>query len=70
MVSHAKRHPLFVMPAVIPIYFKQQIELLLIDVLKDKRFKKSYDKLTNQTQFQIKLFLAYYLTLLMRNSVC
>ncbi len=52
------------------IYFKQQINILLMEVLKDIKFKKNYDKFTSQTQFQINLFLAYYLTLLMRNPIC
>jgi len=52
------------------IYFKQQINILLLEVLKDIKFKKNYEKFTSQTQFQINLFLAYYLTLLMRNPIC
>lgn len=51
------------------IYFKQQIGLLLIDVLRKIGYKK-YNELTSQTQFLINLFLAYYITMILRNSVC
>jgi hypothetical protein len=53
-----------------PIYFKQQINLLLMKILEEKYYKKQYDKLTSQSQFLINLFLAYYLTIIFRNSVC
>lgn len=52
------------------IYFKQQINILLLDLLKDFSYIKKYQELTLQTQFLINLFLAYYLTILVRNSVC
>lgn len=52
------------------IYFKQQINLLLQLLLKDMKFNKEFDKLTNQTQSLISLYLAYYLTITMRNSIC
>ena len=52
------------------IYFKQQVNLLLIKILQEKYYKTQYDKLTSQSQFLINLFLAYYLTIIFRNSVC
>lgn len=52
------------------IFFKQQINLLLIDILKEIGYSKKYNQLTSQTQFLHNLFLAYYLTLLFRHSVC
>lgn len=52
------------------IYFKQQINILLLAVIKEFDYKKKYDKLTAQTQFLINLFLAYYLTMLIKRSVC
>lgn len=52
------------------IYFKQQIGVLLESVLKDFGFLQKYAKLTTQTQFLINLFLAYYLTMLLKNTVC
>jgi hypothetical protein len=52
------------------IYFKQQIGLLLNDVLKKIGYDKKYNSLTSQTQFLINLFLAYYVTMVLRNSVC
>jgi hypothetical protein len=52
------------------IYFKQQILILLNDVTKDLGYKKQYSKLTSQTQFLINLFIAYYITLVVRKSIC
>ena len=52
------------------IYFKQQINILLLELMKEFGFSQKYAKLTTQTQFLINLFLAYYLTMLIRNSVC
>lgn len=52
------------------LYFKQQINVLLMNVLEDIDLKVAYGKLTNQTQFHINLFLGYYLTMILRNSVC
>jgi hypothetical protein len=52
------------------IYFKQQVNILLIKLLKEFGYSNDYSKLTTQTQFLINLFLAYYLTILVRNTVC
>ena len=52
------------------IYFKQQVSLLLDDVVKELGYKKQYSKLTSQTQFLIHLFLAYYITLILRKGMC
>jgi hypothetical protein len=52
------------------IYFKQQINILLMRVLKDIGYTKTFNSYTTQTQFIIHSYLAYYLTLCMRNTVC
>jgi len=52
------------------IYFKQQINILLDDLVKDLGYRKQYLALTNQTKFLISLFIAYYLTLLIRKNAC
>jgi hypothetical protein len=52
------------------VYFKQQINILIRNLIKDINFDKEYTKLTNQTQSLINLYLAYYITLSMRNSIC
>lgn len=52
------------------VYFKQQVNLLLLEILKDKKYLIQYNKLTSQTQFLINLFLAYYLTMILRNTIC
>lgn len=52
------------------IYFKQQINLLLLKIMQDIGHSKRYSNFTSQTQFLINLFLAYYLTLVFRNTIC
>ncbi|MHA1874198.1 MAG: hypothetical protein ACTSVB_08790 [Candidatus Heimdallarchaeaceae archaeon] len=52
------------------IYFKQQINILLMKVLKDIGYTKTFNSYTTQTQFIIHSYLAYYLTLCMRNIIC
>ena len=52
------------------LYFKAQINILLIEVLKDSHLSKTYESYTSQTQFIINSFLAFYLTLMVRRSVC
>jgi len=52
------------------IYFKQQINVLLMNLLDEIDYTKKYTKLTSQTQFLINLYLAYYLTMVLKNTVC
>ncbi len=52
------------------LYFKAQINILVIDILKDIKLYDVYDKYTSQTQFIINSFLAFYLTLILRDSLC
>lgn len=52
------------------IYFKQQINLLLLQLIDEFGYTKQYHSVTSQTQFLINLYLAYYLTTILRKSVC
>jgi len=52
------------------LYFKAQINILLMEILKDVGFLKTYQSYTSQTQFIINSFLAFYLTLMLRRSIC
>lgn len=52
------------------VYFKQQVNILLIKVLEDAGHKDAYNSYTTQTQFIINTFLAYYLTIVLRNNIC
>lgn len=52
------------------VYFKQQIYELLMLILKDINYSKQYDSLTNQTKFSINSYLAHYLTMILRNTIC
>jgi len=52
------------------VYFKQEINTLLLKVIKDSSLESKYNKLTSQTQFQINSFLAYYLAIYTKNLIC
>jgi len=52
------------------IYFKQQVNELLEKLLNSTGYKNRFYHLSSQTQFLISLFLAYYITMVMRNSIC
>lgn len=52
------------------IYFKQQIYVLLEKVLKQENLSHNYEKFTSQTKFLINLFLAYYITMILRKTLC
>ncbi|GAF88799.1 unnamed protein product, partial [marine sediment metagenome] len=52
------------------LYFKAQINILLMDILQDMKFVESYERYTSQTQFIINSFLAFYLTGIMKNNLC
>jgi hypothetical protein len=52
------------------LYFKAQINILLMKIFENIGFDKSYQKYTSQTQFIINSFLAYYVTSVLRNLIC
>jgi hypothetical protein len=52
------------------VYFKQQVNTLLLKILEENDFIKTYNSYTSQTQFIINSFLAYYLTMILRNIIC
>jgi len=52
------------------VYFKQQINLLLLKIIKKIKYDKQYTKFTTRTKFNINTFLAHYLTLILRNMLC
>jgi len=52
------------------IYFKQQINILLMKLLKDAGYTKTFLSYTRQTQLIINSYLAFYLTMVLRNSIC
>lgn len=64
------RHLMSIKRTKMKIYFKQQVNFLLMNLLDEIGYKSKYDKLTSQTQFLINLYLAYYLTMVLRNTVC
>lgn len=52
------------------VYFKQQVGILLEKVVKELKIEKEFFSLTKQTQSLVNLYLAYYLTMVLRNTVC
>lgn len=52
------------------LYFKAQVNILLMDILQNLKLKNSYNKYTSQTQFIINSFLAFYITSIFRNNLC
>lgn len=52
------------------VYFKKEVNNLLMAILDECKLKKEYESYSIQTKFYVNLFLAYYLTLYLRNSVC
>lgn len=52
------------------IYFKQQINELLIDILKSLNKYDDYEKMNNRNKFFINMFLAYYISLSFKNYIC
>jgi len=52
------------------IYFKAQINILLHEILQNLKLLEVYKKYTSQTQFIINSFLAFYITSVLRNSIC
>jgi len=53
-----------------PHFFKNQVNILLVEILKDIKQYKVYETYTNQTKFIVNSFLAYYLALIVRNTLC
>jgi hypothetical protein len=52
------------------VYFKSQINVLLIKIINDLEMTNEYNSYTQQTKFIINIFLAYYLTLVLKNILC
>jgi hypothetical protein len=52
------------------VYFKQQVNIMLMKVLKNLKMEDQYNRYTSQTQFIVNLFLASYITLIFRSTIC
>ena len=52
------------------LQFKTQINILLKKLIKNTELEKPYEKYTSQTKYVINLFLAYYITGVMKNIIC
>jgi len=52
------------------IYFKQQVNELVEKLIDDIKYRERYDKLSNQSKFMINLYIALYLTMILRNTIC
>lgn len=52
------------------IYFKQQISIITTKVMKSIGYLQTFESYTNQTKFMINTFVAFYLTMIIRNMAC
>ena len=52
------------------LFFKSQINSILMSILSDIKMVDTYKGYTQQTQFIINSFLAFYLTSIIKNSIC
>lgn len=52
------------------LYFKNEVNKLLLKIIKETKIEPKYNKLSRQTQFQFNSFLAFYLTMYTRNLIC
>jgi len=52
------------------IYFKKQVNDLTIKLVKDIGYYDKFESLTNQTQFLISAFVAFYIAIVTRHLVC
>jgi len=52
------------------IYFKQQINILLLNIMKNIGYLQTFNSYTSQTQYIIHSYLAFYITMCMRNTTC
>jgi len=54
----------------VTVHFKQQINVLLMDLLNKLKLMDQYQNYTLQTQFIVNLFLALYITSMFKNMMC
>lgn len=52
------------------LYFKNEVNKLLLSIIKNTKIEEKYNRLSKQTQFQFNTFLAFYLTIYTRNLIC
>jgi len=52
------------------IYFKQQIAEIVEKIIDDINYREKYDSLSNQSKFMINLYVALYLTMILKNTLC
>lgn len=52
------------------VFFKQQINVLLIELLKSTNNHNKYTKMNERNKFFLNLFLAYYISISFKNYIC
>jgi hypothetical protein len=52
------------------IYFKQQIAEIVEKIIDDINYREKYNSLSNQSKFMINLYIALYLTMILKNTLC
>lgn len=52
------------------LYFKQQVQLIVNKIIKDIDYEERYNRLSGQSKFMINLYIALYITMILRNTIC
>lgn len=52
------------------IYFKQQIAEIVEKIIDDINYREKYTNLSSQSKFMINLYIALYLTMILKNTLC
>jgi len=52
------------------LYFKQQIQFIVVKIIDDINYKERYERLSNQSRFMINLYVALYITMILKNTIC
>lgn len=52
------------------VNFKQQVNILILKMIKNLNYESQYKKISKQTQALVNLFMAYFITMSMKNILC
>lgn len=52
------------------VYFKQQINELIEKLIDDMNYREKFNRLSGQSKFMINLYIALYLTMILKNTIC
>ena len=52
------------------VNLKQQVNILVLKMIKNLNYEKQYDKISGQTKSLVNLYMAYFITMNMKNKIC